>query len=48
MCRPRGHTLDFVEVVVFFLGQKVGVGIFSGVDLSNEERFEPAVFTVSV
>lgn len=41
------HTLYFVEVVVFLLCQKMRVGIFSGVNLSNKEGFEPAVFPES-
>lgn len=39
------HTLYFVQVVVFLLGEQVRVSVFSGVDLSNKKRLEPAVFT---
>lgn len=41
------HTLYFIEIVVFLLGKQVWVSVFSGVNLSDKQRFEPAVFTES-
>lgn len=42
--KPRGtHTLYFVEIVVLLFGEQMRVSIFPGVDLSDEQRLEPAV-----
>lgn len=37
------HTLDLIQIVVFFFGEQMRMGIFPGVDLSDKQRLEPAV-----
>lgn len=39
------QTLYFVQIVVFLLGEQMRVSVFSGVNLSDKQRLEPAVFT---
>lgn len=39
------RTLYFVQIVVLLLGKQMRVSVLSGVDLSNKQRLEPAVFT---
>lgn len=35
----------FVKIVVLLLGEQMRVSVFPGVDLSDKQRLEPAVFT---
>lgn len=38
------QTLYFVQIAVFLLGEQMRVSVFSGVNLSDKQRLEPAVF----
>lgn len=38
------QTLYFVQIVVFLLGEQMRVSVFSGVNLSDKQGLEPAVF----
>ena len=42
------HTLNFVEVTFFLLGQQMRVSVFSGIHFSDKQRLEPVVSTRSV
>lgn len=43
-CYGMIQTLYFVQIVVFLLGEQMRVSVFSGVNLSDKQRLEPAVF----
>lgn len=40
-------TLYFIQIAVFLLGEQMRVSVFSGIDLSDKQRLEPAVFAES-